>query len=311
VVLSPLVRHRAEQLGVAVAAVHGSGPGGLVTRDDVELVGARRGTGTRLRASPLARRRAMAEGVDLAALEGSGPDGAIVAADVVRTAVRPKRDVDAQAAVGALMARSKREIPHYYLTVHVDLSATLAWLEDRNRTAGVDDRILPAALLLRATSLAAMEVPEVNGWWRDGGFDAAPHVDLGVAVARRGGGLVAPVIVGADRLALPALMHAFSDLVARAKSGRLRASEMGDPSITVTSLGDAGADAVVPVIYPPQVAMVGIGRIAERPWAEGGMVGARRTVFLSLAGDHRVTSGHQGSRFLRTLERLLHEPEVL
>jgi pyruvate dehydrogenase E2 component (dihydrolipoamide acetyltransferase) len=209
------------------------------------------------------------------------------------------------------MARSKREIPHYYLSSELDLSTAMRWLEDRNRAAAVADRILPVAVLLRATALAAVEVPGVNGWWRDDRFVHHDAVDLGVAVARRGGGLIAPVLVGADALALPELMQALSDLLARAKAGRLRASEMGDPSITVTNLGDNGADAVLPVIYPPQVAMIGVGRIAERPWAEGGMVGARPTVQVSFAGDHRVTNGHEGSRFLRALDHLLQQPEVL
>ena len=274
--------------------------------------------GARPRISPLARRRAREAGVDLATVTGSGPGGAVVAADLTRTVAAappqppaPTRDDTARAAVGALMARSKREIPHYYLGSHVDVSAALAWLEARNRAAPVADRILPAALVLRATALAAREVPEVNGWWRDGRFEPASRVDLGVAIDRRGGGLIAPAIVGADALPLPALMHVLGDLIARAKAGRLRASELCDPSITVTSLGDGGADLVLPVIYPPQVAMLGVGRIAERPWAEGGMVGARQTVQLTFAGDHRVSNGHEGSRFLRALERLLHQPEVL
>lgn len=307
--LSPLVRHCAEELHVDVASLHGSGPGGLVTRADVERAS---GTPGRVRASPLARRRARDADIDLASAHASGPGGAVVAADLP-LAPRPNTPHGdaAKVAVGRLMERAKHEIPHYYLTLHVDLSVALAWLDERNRTAQVAERILPAAMLLRATAIAATEVDGINGWWRDGGYEPHAHVDLGVAVARRGGGLVAPAIVGADRLTLPALMEALTGIIGRAKAGRLRASEMGEPSLTVTSLGDGGADSVIPVIYPPQVAMVGIGRIAERPWADGGMVGARRTVVLSLAADHRVTSGHDGSRFLRAIERLLHQPEVL
>ena len=309
-VLSPLVRHRAEELHVDVAALHGSGPGGVVTRADVEHATS---TSGRVRSSPLARRRARDAGIDLAAVEGSGPGGAVVTADLPAAPAAPgfRRDDVAKVAVGQLMVRAKHEIPHYYLTLHLDLTVALAWLDEHNRSAPVAARILPAAVLLRATAMAALEVDGISGWWRDGGYEPASHVDLGVAVARRGGGLIAPAIVGADQLSLPELMEAFAGLVSRAKAGRLRASEMGEPSLTVTSLGDGGADSVIPVIYPPQVAMVGIGRIAERPWADGGMVGARRTVVLSLAADHRVTSGHDGSRFLRAIDRLLHQPEVL
>ena len=310
---------------MAVASVAGTGPGGLVTRADVEAATALE----RRRASPLARRLARERGLDLRHLAGSGPAGAVLVADLDRAAgpatpgepvvappsgapatPAPPEDA-ARAAVGALMARSKREIPHYHLDLLVDLSGALRWLEERNRAAVVAERVLPVALILRATAIAALEVDGVNGWYRDGRYERSERVDLGVAVARRGGGLIAPVVVGADALALPELMTALAGMLSRAKAGRLRASEMGEPSLTVTSLGDAGADAVQPVIYPPQVAMLGVGRIAERPWAEHGMLAVRPTVQLTLAADHRVTNGHEGSRFLRTVERLLQEPEVL
>jgi pyruvate dehydrogenase E2 component (dihydrolipoamide acetyltransferase) len=166
-VLSPVVRHRAAELGVATAERRGTGPGGTITRADVEQ-GAPAG---RRRASPLARRLARERGIDLSLLTGSGPEGAVVAADLaVAAAPRPR---DAQAAIGALMARSKREIPHYYIELHVDLTVAARWLDERNRAVPSAERVLPAAMLLRATALAALDVPGVNGWWRDGTFGAA------------------------------------------------------------------------------------------------------------------------------------------
>jgi pyruvate dehydrogenase E2 component (dihydrolipoamide acetyltransferase) len=280
---------------------------------------------SRVRATPLARHRAAAAGVDLAAVAGTGPGGAVVAADLAAlgtpaapkvapdgTATRPARD-RAEAmrlATGELMARSKRDIPHYYLAQTVDLAAAVDWLRTGNEARPPSERLLPAALLLKATALAARKVPNVNGTW-DGRFVPAGAVHLGVAISLRGGGLVAPAIHDADGRSLDDLMTALRDLVERARSGRLRASEMADPTITVTNLGDQGADEVLGVIYPPQVALVGFGRIVDRPWAEGGMLGVRPTVRASLAADHRVTEGHEGSRFLATLAALLQNPEAL
>jgi pyruvate dehydrogenase E2 component (dihydrolipoamide acetyltransferase) len=106
-------------------------------------------------------------------------------------------------------------------------------------------------------------------------------------------------------------MGALRDLVSRAKAGVLRGSEMSDPTITVTNLGDQGVDSVIGVIYPPQVALVGFGRVRERPWASGGMVGARPVVTMTLAADHRASDGHAGARFLAAIDELLQKPEDL
>ena len=281
------------------------------------------GAGGFVRASPRARREAEARGVDLAALTGSGPDGAVLVDDVLaaRKAAPPSGDRHAAAppgdrqaamrhAIGELMARSKREIPHYYLATTVDLSAALGWLAEANAARPVAERMLPAALLLKATAVAARENPAMNGFW-DEGFRPSPAVHLGVAVSLRSGGLVAPAIHDADGLALDDLMGALRDLVQRARTGGLRGSEMSDPTLTVTNLGDQGVEEVFGVIYPPQVALVGFGRITERPWASAGMLGVRPVVRATLAADHRVSDGHDGARFLAAMERLLQNPQSL
>jgi pyruvate dehydrogenase E2 component (dihydrolipoamide acetyltransferase) len=285
-----------------------------------------RPTAAHVRASPLARRRADEQGIALDEVAGSGPGGAIVAADVDRAArpaepVRPAepaargpgdRRESLRRAIASLMARSKREIPHYYVATTIDLAAALAWLRAANGARPPNERLLPAALLLKASALAAKAVPDLNGFWDDEhGFRPSAEVHLGVAVSLRGGGLVAPAIHDADRLPLDDLMRALRDLVGRARAGTLRSSEMADPTITVTNLGDQGADEVTGVIYPPQVALVGFGRIAERPWARDGMLGVRPTVRATLAADHRASDGLVGARFLTTLDRLLQTPEEL
>ncbi|MGW3076138.1 2-oxo acid dehydrogenase subunit E2 [Kitasatospora sp. NPDC001132] len=346
--VTPLVRHIAEASGVDLATVHGTGPGGRITRADVTSAAgptrpepartaptvtgpggrpqAAPGATTRVRATPMARRLAAESGIDLGQVRGTGTGGAVRAADIraarrTRPAAAPpterarevptSRPEAMRRAVGDLMARSKREIPHYYLSTTVDLTAAIGWLRERNRQLPVPERLVPAALLLKASALAAREVPQLNGFWTADGFTPAPAVHLGVAVALRGGGLIAPAIHDAADLTVLDLMAALRDLVARARAGRLRASETTDPTITVTSLGDQGVEAVFGVIYPPQVALVGLGKVVERPWAAEGMIGVRPVVTATLSADHRASDGATGARYLAALDRLLQTPEEL
>jgi pyruvate dehydrogenase E2 component (dihydrolipoamide acetyltransferase) len=274
----------------------------------------------RVRATPAARRRAAALGIALEGLRGTGVAGAICLADLPAAAApplppRPPRGgFDAKAmrgAIAAAMSRAKREIPHYYLGQTVDLTPALQRLERLNAGRAPPERLLPAAIMLRATALAVAENPALNGFWEEGGFRPGEGVHIGWAVALRGGGLVAPAIRHADRLPLDALMAALRDLVGRARGGGLRGSELTDATITVTSLGERGAESVLPIIHPPQVAMIGFGRVVERPWVVAGAVVPRRVVALTLAGDHRATDGHVGGLLLARIEALLQKPEAL
>jgi pyruvate dehydrogenase E2 component (dihydrolipoamide acetyltransferase) len=209
------------------------------------------------------------------------------------------------------MTRSKREIPHYYLGARIDLSRSLEWLDGENNERPIARRILPAVLLLKATALAVREVPSLNGHWVDERFAPADSVHLGVAISLREGGLVAPAIHHADLLDLNDLMESLRDLVARARSWRLRGSEMSDPTLTVTNLGDRGAEIGFPIIIPPQVAMVGFGRILDEVMAIEGEPVVHPVVHATLAADHRVTDGHTGGLLLAALDRLLQKPEEL
>ena len=290
----------------------------------------------RLRVSPLARRAAEQLGVDLSEVSGSGPNGAITKADVERVsspavaapttrAITPAlaapeappavtttaRQAAMREAIGALMARSKREIPHYYLELQIDMSGALEWLQETNLTRAVNDRLLPSVLLLSAVARAVVKMPEMNGFWIDGAFQPGAAVHLGVAISLRGGGLIAPALHDADQKSLDEIMAGVRDLVGRARAGRLRSSEMSDPTITVTNLGERAVDLVHGVIYPPQVALVGFGAVRERPWAVDGMLAVRPVVTATLAADHRASDGHAGSRFLTLIERQLKKPEEL
>ncbi|RZU53518.1 pyruvate dehydrogenase E2 component (dihydrolipoamide acetyltransferase) [Krasilnikovia cinnamomea] len=309
-VTSPLVRREAATRHVNVRTVHGTGTGGRVTRADIQHAAA---APARRRVSPRARRLAAEAGVDLTTVHPTGPRGSVTGADILGTARRTDTDRSAamRRTIAALMARSKREIPHYYLTETIDLTDSLRWLRDRNRELPVPQRIVAAALLLKASAVAARAVPELNGFWQDDGFVPSTAVHLGVAVSLRGGGLVAPAIENADGLPLTELMARLKDLVARTRAGRLRGSELASPTLTVSNLGEQGVESIIGVIYPPQVALVGFGRITERPWAVDGLLGVRQLVTASLAGDHRATDGATGARYLREVARLLNRPEEL
>ena len=213
--------------------------------------------------------------------------------------------------IAAAMARSKREIPHYYLNSTIDMRCALDWLAAENAKRPVTKRLLYSALLIRAVALAIREVPEVNGFWIDGTFKPGDGIHVGVAISLRQGGLINPAIHDVDKKTLDEVMENMLDLVNRARTGHLRSSEISDGTITVTNLGDQGVESVFGVIYPPQVALVGFGKIVERPWAAGGMLGVRPTIAASLAADHRVSDGHRGGRFLIAVNRLLQEPEKL
>jgi len=273
----------------------------------------------RPRISPAAARRAAGLGVDVRGLGGSGPGGAITIADVEAAAARasvaaPRRGFDPAAmrqAIASAMARSKRDIPHYYLSLPIDLGRAMAWLTEENARRGVERRLLPAGLLLKAVALALREVPQLNGFWIDGVPKLSSAIHVGWAISLRGGGLMAPAIHDADRLALDQAMAALRDLVMRARTARIRGSEMMDPTVTVTSLGERGADSVLGVIYPPQLAIVGFGAPRMAASIVDGEIRPRPMVQATLAADHRASDGAIGSRLLAAIDRNLQKPEAL
>ena len=269
----------------------------------------------RLRISPAAQKRIEAAHLDASTLTGTGPNGTITMADVEAALAAKPAAEDASAAmrraIARAMSRSKREIPHYYLADTIDMTKALAWLDRENASRELPRRLLYSALLLKAVALAVRDVPEMNGTVVDDQWTPSEAVHVGVATSLRTGGLIAPAIHDVANKTLDEVMTALRDLVNRVRSGGLRSSELSDPTITVTSLGDRGCESVFPIIYPPQVAIVGFGSIVERPWAENGLVGARRVIHASLAGDHRVSDGHRGALFLRAIGEGLQRPEGL
>ena len=279
----------------------------------------------RARVSPAARKRALELKLDPAALRGTGPEGRVTLADVERAAqaapaaraepspadTAAARQLRMREAIAAAMARSKREIPHYYLACTIDMKPALDWLTERNAGRTVTERLIYAVLLIKAAALALREVPELNGFWIDNRAQQSEAIHAGIAISLRGGGLVAPALHHADQHSLDELMRGFQDLVKRARAGSLKSSEVTDPTVTITSLGERGVDSVFGIITPPQLALVGFGTPLERPWVVNGEVVPRPLLTATLSGDHRATDGHRGALYLAALNRLLQQPEAL
>jgi len=291
--ISPSARRLARELGVDPRTVSGTGHEAAITRADIERAAA---------AAPIVAGGAAATGAT-----ASPP----AAAPTPPAAVATERLERMRRTIAVAMSRSKREIPHYYLSTTIELQAATAWLTAENERRPPEKRLLAGVLLLKAAAVAVRAVPELNAVWEGDRVVLKPEIHVGVAISLRQGGLVILALHDTASRSVDDLMDGLRDLTARARSGRMKSSELSDSTITVTSLGDRGVDAVWGVIYPPQVAIVGFGKIVERPWAIDGGLHVRPVVTATLAADHRVTDGHRGGIYLDAIDRLLQEPEKL
>lgn len=287
------------------------------------------------RISPAARLRVWQQQLDISGIEGSGPDGAIVLKDLHRhrsassesesgiapLSVDTERagrfdPIEMRRAIAAVVSRSKREIPHYYLSLEVDLEKCQAWLNAYNAEAEVDDRMLINAPLMCAVAQALHQQERFNGFYRDGEFEAMEEVHLGIAIALRGQGLVTPAIHRAQTLSPVLMMQRLKGLVERSKHGGLKVSEFQGVTATLSNIGDRGVDQIFGVIFPPQVALIGIGKVNLKPVVETASEGIPRVavhsrVIISLAADHRVSDGNSGTRLLNDINKRLQKPEAL
>lgn len=264
----------------------------------------------RQRVTPAARRKAAQVGIDLA---GLGNPGIISLDDLpsekAKSTASPQSAM--RQAIAAAMSRSKREIPHYYMFDTIDLTAAEAFVTDHNADIPPDKRLVLGALFIRALARAIEKFPEFNGTFENDQFVARPERHIGMAINLRGGGLVAPALHDAQTGSLADLMERLRDLVDRVRQGRFRARELSDTTITLTSLGDRGVEGITGVIFPPQVAIIGIGTPRWLPVVRDGKVVARRAANITLAADHRVSDGHRGAGFLRAIISELQKPEAL
>ncbi len=275
---------------------------------------------TRLKITPAARRLAASRGINPSTLQ-AGADGVVSLAEVEAASGRNAAGMPAtpkasrapamRKVIASAMVRSKREIPHYYLSEDIPFQRASEWLARQNQELAVTQRLLPAAMLLKAVGVALLRYPEFNGFWKDDSFEAGIGVHIGVAISLREGGLVAPALHDLPNHDIATLTRKLLDLVKRCRAGTLRSSELSDATLTVTNLGDQGVGNVFGVIYPPQVALVGFGRITERAWATDDGLRALPCLSASLAADHRCSDGHRGALLLASIRELLQEPQKL
>ncbi len=277
----------------------------------------------RLRVSPRARKLAFERGIDVHAAAALSVSEIITSSEIAQISGPTATDMtsvddpfarsgpqfNSRRALAALMARSKREIPHYYVEHRIELGGLLSWLEHENSRRPVEQRVLMIAPVVAAVAVALSENPSCNGTYRDGEFQTSSNVHVALAVSTRDRGLVAPTIRDVRSLTVDELMTRISDVTRRVRSGRLHQSELGDATFTVTSLGDQGVDRVIPVIYPPQVAILGMGRIRREACVDAeDTIVVRPVMQFSLAGDHRVSDGMDGARLLRRIQDILLRP---
>ncbi len=285
-----------------------------------------------VRASPVARRLAQELGVDLTGIRGTGPEGRIVRRDVeaaasakpapapAATAERPAAPAAGETraeplsrmrqAIARNMQRSKREAPHYYLTLDVDMTEALRLRQDINAAIGEGGRVSINDLIVLATTKALQKHPRFNAWWVDDQLQVHGAINMGVAIALEEG-LIAPAVLDCGSKTLSQISREARDLADRARNGALRPEEFNGPTFTVTNLGAYGVDSLIGIINPPQVAILGVGAVREQPAVRGGQVVARSMMTVALSADHRATDGAEGARFLQSLSQYLESPTLM
>jgi len=312
---------------VAVIGEPGEVPG---QAPGVEVPPAESGAPGRTRATPIARRLARESGLPLSAVTGSGPGGRVTRRDVeaaisAATDVRPAHPPERSGAPASLpkstplagirkvvaerMAYSARTAPHVTLTTEAVVTGLVSLREqllpEMERRHGLRPSFTDFLVLL--VSRVLRENPAVNATLADGVITILDQVNVGVAVAVENG-LVVPVVKEADRLSLAGISRTVRDLAAAARSGALKPDDYSGGTFTVSNLGTYGIDAFTPIINPPESAILGVGRIVEKPVAESGQVVIRPTMWLSLSFDHRVLDGAPAARFLSRIRELVESP---
>ncbi len=310
---SPAARKRAEQLGVDLTQVEGTGPDGLVRQGDVERFHEQQAA---VQASPLARRIAEEEGLDITQIEGTGAEGRVVEKDVLRALERleaPPRAVDfsgMRESIAEQMTRSLRTMAQLTMTAKADvteLGRTRVALAER-----WDRKISYTDLLVKVVASALNEHPILGAQLDEaaGQILLPEEISVGVAVAVEEG-LMVPVVHNADQLTLPEISDTIQDLARRARANELSVDEVSGGVFTLTNLGMYGVDAFTPIINPPEAAILGVGAIGEELTMIDGQVAVRSKMTLSLTIDHRIVDGAPGAAFLQTVVQLLEHPALM
>jgi pyruvate dehydrogenase E2 component (dihydrolipoamide acetyltransferase) len=274
----------------------------------------------RLRASPVARRIAQEKGVDLAHVHGTGPEGRILRRDVEAFLARPAPAPEAAPAPGVTvatsrmrqtiarrMSQSKREAPHYYVTMDIDMTEAERLRRQVNEDPGFEAHVSVNDIIVKAVALALAKHPIFNTWFVDGEVRQQASLNIGIAVALEEG-LIAPALLDCGRKSLLDIAAESRGLAERARSGVLKAEEYTGATFTVTNLGMYDVETLIGIISPPQTAILGVGAVQSAPVVRDGEVVVREMMKVALSADHRVTDGAQGAAFLRDLKDLLQSP---
>lgn len=309
---SPRARRTAGERGVDLSGVQGTGPGGRIVERDV-LATPPASAAESKKATPLAKKISELDGVDLSKVTGTGIDGKITQEDVRSSskvdskleALSPMRRVIAER-----MSASKREVPHFYLKITVDVGRLTAVREELNEIKGEQSKVSFNDFFVRATALALAQMPKVNSRWADGKVERVKSVHVGVAVSVDDG-LMVPVVRDAQLKPVWQISQEVRELAAKARNKKLTPSEYSGGTFTVTNLGMFGIEEFLAIINPPESGILSIGTIQKVPAVVEDRIEVRPVCSLCLSADHRVIDGAEGARFLTLIKKLLEHPTAL
>ena len=308
IVASPRAKRRSKEEKVALECLTGSGPNGRVIERDVEAYLERTAA---VRITPTAREIAFRRGVDILKVKGSGTSGRIMKEDVAKAVPARGERVELTAmrrVIADRLSYSFRDVPHFYLMMDMDMTEVVPFRKKLNEEGEV--RISFNDILMRACVLAFEEVPEMNSAWLGDATLCRADVNIGLAVSLDGG-LIVPVVKCLQMKTLEQVAVESADLVARARNKKLNPDEFEGGCLTISNLGMFDVDAFVPIINPGECAILGVGRITEKPAVINGGIQVRSMMTVTLSGDHRTIDGAQAAAFLKKVKDVLAEPELL
>ena len=329
---SPLARRLARERGIDLATITGTGPSGRIVESDIPEQGtpsAAAGAPDEVRASPLARRLARERGIDLATITGTGPGGRIVESDIpeqgapapevvapVGTAApAPMTSEDVELSrmrltIAKVTSDSKREAPHFYVTVEVDMTKAMSFRRDINDELEAERRVSVNDLIVKASAIAIGRHTKFNSFFRDDHLQMNASINVGIAIALESG-LIVPGINACENKSLVEIATASRDLVARANSGTLRNDEYSGTTFSVSNLGMFDIDSFTAIIFPPHAAVLAVGTVKEQPVVRDGELAVAQIMKATLSTDHRVADGAEAAQFLVEIKKLLENPVSL
>lgn len=327
--ISPVARRIAQEAGVELASVTGSGPDGRILRRDVEAAARAAKAAPRAAASsdmpPAPAQANTAPAVPQQAKAAPEGDQRQTAAATARppetrspAAPEPRRAPPAgdegtvplsrmRQAIARRMAQSKQAAPHYYLTLDIDMTDAMTFRGQLNAAASEEQRVTVNDLVVKACALAIPRHPKFNAEFSEQGLVMHPEINVCIGVALDEG-LIAPAILDCGEKSLGRIAEEAKDLIARAKGGRLRPEEYSGGTFTITNLGAYGVETLIGIINPPQAAILGVGSVMEQPAVRDGQVVVRQLMKVALSADHRVTDGAEGARFIKEIQGFLENP---